>query len=62
MTAVVRDLHVYPLKSAGGTRLKSAEVTRTGLRYDRELALVRPDGRRLSQREVPRLAVLRRRG
>lgn len=59
MTVVVRDLHAYPLKSAGGTRLRSAEVTPTGVRYDREFVLVRPDGSRLSQREVPRMAMLR---
>ncbi|MDN3353109.1 MOSC N-terminal beta barrel domain-containing protein [Actinomadura sp. DC4] len=59
MTAVVRLLNVYPLKSAGGTRLMSAEVTPTGFRHDREFMLVRPDGARLSQREVPRMALLR---
>ena len=59
MTAVVRGLHVYPLKSAGGTRLTSAEVTPTGFRHDREFMLIRPDGARLSQREVPRMALLR---
>jgi uncharacterized protein len=59
VTAVVRGLYVYPLKSGGGTRLTSAEVTPTGFRYDREFTLIRPDGMRLSQREVARLATLR---
>lgn len=59
MTAVVRGLYVYPLKSGGGTRLTSAEVTPTGFRHDREFALIRPDGARLSQREVARMATLR---
>ncbi|GLY78574.1 MOSC domain-containing protein [Actinoallomurus iriomotensis] len=59
MRAVVRELTVYPLKSGGGTGLTTAEVTPTGIRYDREFILIRPDGARLSQREVPRMARLR---
>jgi uncharacterized protein YcbX len=59
VTAVVRELGVYPLKSAGGTRLTSAELTPTGFRHDREFMLVRPGGRHLSQREIPRMALLR---
>jgi uncharacterized protein len=55
----VRALHVYPLKSAGGTSLTSADVTPTGISGDREFMLIRPDGRHLSQREVPRMALLR---
>src|SRR4051812_8651896 len=57
--AVVRELNVFPLKSAGGTSLGEAELTSRGMRYDREFMLVRPDRRHLSQREVPRLALLR---
>jgi uncharacterized protein YcbX len=57
--AVVRELNVYPLKSGGRTALTTAEVTPTGIRHDREFVLTRPDGTRLSQREVPRMARLR---
>ena len=59
MRATVRQLNVYPLKSAGGIRLKSGEVTPGGFRYDREFMLIRPDGAHLSQRELPRMALLR---
>ncbi|MEU8796921.1 MOSC N-terminal beta barrel domain-containing protein [Spirillospora sp. NPDC048819] len=59
MNAVVAGLNVFPIKSAGGVALAEAEVTPNGLRHDREFMLVRPDGRHLSQREVPRLALLR---
>lgn len=59
MTAVVRQLNVYPLKSAGGIRLKSGEVTPTGFRHDREFMLIRPGGAHLSQRELARMALLR---
>ena len=59
MTGVVRELNVFPLKSAGGTSLDEAHVTAGGLRHDRQFMLVRPDQRHLSQREAPRLALLR---
>lgn len=59
MTAVVRALNVYPLKSAGGTRLREAELTPMGFRSDREYMLISPDGRHLTQRELPRMALLR---
>jgi uncharacterized protein YcbX len=59
MTAVVRELHVYPLKSGGGTPLSSAELLPEGFRHDRAFMLVRPDRRHLSQREIPRMALLR---
>ncbi|WP_242890542.1 MOSC domain-containing protein [Actinomadura litoris] len=59
MTAVIAGLTVYPIKSAGGVALAEADLTATGLRHDRAFMLVRPDGRHLSQREVPGLALLR---
>jgi uncharacterized protein YcbX len=59
VTVVVRRLHVYPLKSGAGSRLTSAEVTPTGFAHDREFMLIRPDGTHLSQRELPRMALLR---
>ena len=55
----MRGLNVYPIKSAGGIALPAAEVTPVGLRGDREFLVIRPDGRHLSQREVPGLARLR---
>jgi uncharacterized protein YcbX len=59
MTAVVSRLYAYPLKSAGGSRLTTAELTPTGFAHDREFMLTRPDGRHLSQRELPHMALLR---
>lgn len=56
---IVTELNVYPLKSCGGTALREAEITPRGIRHDRELMLVTPDGAHLSQREVPRMALLR---
>ncbi|MFI0447754.1 MOSC domain-containing protein [Actinomadura sp. 6N118] len=59
MTVVVRQLNAFPIKSAGGTSVGEAELLATGLRYDREFMVIRPDGRHLSQRELPGLALLR---
>ncbi|MFC3979892.1 MOSC domain-containing protein [Streptosporangium jomthongense] len=56
---IVTELNVYPLKSCAGTALREAEITPRGIRHDRELMLVSPDGTHLSQREVPGMALLR---
>lgn len=53
------ELNLFPLKSGGGTPLRTAVLTPKGLSYDREFMLITPDGRFLSQREVSRLALLR---
>lgn len=52
-------LFVYPVKSCAGIALPRAQVTPRGLRYDREWMVVTPQGRFLSQREAPRLALVR---
>ncbi|WP_433468169.1 MOSC domain-containing protein [Spirillospora sp. CA-128828] len=59
MIAVIAELNVFPIKSAGAVPLTEAELTPNGLRHDRAFMLVRPEGRHLSQREVPELALLR---
>jgi uncharacterized protein YcbX len=48
----------YPLKSARGESLTRALLSTTGFAGDREWLLVRPDGHFLTQRELPRLALL----
>jgi uncharacterized protein len=53
------SLFVYPVKSCRGIELARAEVTLEGLRHDREWMIVSPSGRYLTQREAPRLALLR---
>jgi uncharacterized protein len=57
--AVITALYYYPIKSCAGTPLDVAEVTLTGIRHDRELMLVRRDSNEfLTQRELPRLALI----
>ncbi|GAA2429067.1 MOSC domain-containing protein [Actinomadura vinacea] len=56
---MLTGLTSYPLKSGGGTALRTAELLPTGLRYDREFMLVNPEGRFVTQRDYGRMAVLR---
>lgn len=59
MTGTLTELNAYPLKSGGGTTLRSTELTARGLPFDREFMLVSPGGRFLSQRELAQMALLR---
>jgi uncharacterized protein YcbX len=52
------ELHVYPVKSCRGLALREARLTPAGLEHDREWMIVRPDGRFVTQREEPRLALI----
>jgi len=56
--AVVGALHVYPIKSCAGTSLQRALLTETGLQHDRRWMLVKPDGYFVTQRELPKLALI----
>ena len=62
MDAVVGALSLYPLKGAGGIVLDTAEVRTTGLAHrgvgDREWMAVDDEGVFVTQREVPRLALI----
>ena len=55
----VADLYIYPIKSCGGIRVDSADLWETGLYLDRLWMLVTEDGRFISQRTVPRLALVK---
>ena len=55
---VVADLFIYPVKSCAGIRVTSADLWETGLYLDRLWMLVTDDGRFISQRTVPRLALV----
>jgi hypothetical protein len=58
MHATLTDLHVYPIKSCRGISLESARLAPTGLADDRHWMLVRPNGRFVTQRELPRMALV----
>jgi uncharacterized protein YcbX len=58
VSASITSLHVYPIKSCRGTSLETATVTPLGLADDRHWMLVRPNGRFVTQRELPRMALI----
>ena len=55
----ISELHIYPIKSCGGTALTRAQLTKRGLQADRLLMLVDDEeGVFITQREAPRLALV----
>jgi uncharacterized protein YcbX len=52
-------LHYYPIKSAAGIELERALLTPAGFEDDRRWMLVTDAGHFITQREAPRLALLR---
>jgi uncharacterized protein YcbX len=54
----VASLHVYPVKSCRGVERTEARLTEAGLEHDREWMIVTPEGRFVTQREQPRLALI----
>lgn len=52
-------LYVYPVKSMKGIALREAVLTAKGLQHDRGWMVVRPGGRFVTQREEPRLTLIR---
>ena len=60
--AILSELVLYPIKSCGGMSVLQATLTRAGLSvdavYDREWMVVDPEGRYLTQREHPRMALI----
>lgn len=57
----VAALFRYPLKSAAGVRCREVELDRFGVRDDRRWMIIDPAGSPVTQREAPRLALLRAR-
>jgi uncharacterized protein YcbX len=58
MPATLTDLYTYPVKSCRGIRAQDARMGATGLVDDRHWMLVRPNGRFVTQRELPRMALI----
>lgn len=56
--ARIAALYVYPVKSCRGIGSASLELARTGFLHDRHWLIVRPDGRFITQRELPHLALI----
>ena len=59
VAAVVSRLYVYPVKSCAGVRVEQALLLDTGLEFDRAWMVVDGQGGFLTQRELPRMALVR---
>jgi len=57
--ATIARLFVYPIKSCAGVELPEVLLTETGLEFDRAWMVVGADGTFVSQRELPRMALIR---
>lgn len=59
LSLTLTDLFLHPLKSGAALRVPQATVSDTGLQYDREWMVVDAEGEFVSQRELPRMALIR---
>jgi len=55
----ISQLFLHPIKSCGGIAVDEATLIDTGFEYDREWMVVDREGDFVSQREFPRLALIR---
>jgi uncharacterized protein YcbX len=58
LNATIARLFVYPIKSCAGVELPEVLLTETGLEFDRAWMVVGADGVFVSQRELPRMALI----
>lgn len=53
------EINIYPIKSLAGISLNKAKVERRGLEFDRRWLLVNEKNKFLTQREFPKMALLK---
>jgi uncharacterized protein len=58
LQATISRLFVYPIKSCAGVAVQESLLIETGLEFDRAWMVVDEDGEFLSQRELPRMALI----
>ena len=59
LRATITGLWVYPVKSCAGVQVQEAILTETGLEFDRAWMVVDEHGEFVTQRELPRMALIR---
>ena len=59
LTVQVQSLHIYPVKSCGGVDVREGLLIETGFELDRAWMVVDGNGDFLTQRELPRMALIR---
>jgi uncharacterized protein YcbX len=52
------EIYIYPVKSLGGISLNESDITARGLKYDRRWLLVDDEGRFITQRTYPQMALI----
>jgi uncharacterized protein YcbX len=57
-TFTLNDIFIYPVKSLAGIRVENWEVVETGLKYDRQWMLIDENVQFLSQRRLPKMALI----
>ncbi|MGR9052596.1 MAG: MOSC domain-containing protein [Gammaproteobacteria bacterium] len=55
----LKEIHIYPVKSLAGIKVDRWPVIETGLQYDRQWMLVDENRQFLSQRRLPRMALIK---
>lgn len=55
----ISEINIYPIKSLGGISLDEAVIEAKGLRHDRRWMLVDGNGKFFTQREFPKMAMLK---
>jgi uncharacterized protein YcbX len=58
VTGTIAQLFVYPVKSCAGIEVPTVRLTETGLEWDRAWMLVDAHGQFVTQRELPRMALI----
>ena len=58
LACILSGVHVYPVKSCGGVALTEGLLVETGLEFDRAWMVVDEQGDMLTQRELPRMALV----
>lgn len=53
------SITIYPIKSLGGINLQKAQVMRRGFEHDRAFMLIDKNGKFLTQREFPKMALVK---
>jgi uncharacterized protein YcbX len=59
LRATIARLFVYPIKSCAGVEVPEALLTETGLEFDRAWMVVDAEGAFVTQRDLPRMALIR---
>ena len=58
VTTTIASLWVYPVKSCAGVQVQEALLVETGLEFDRAWMVVDEHGVFVTQRELPRMALI----